>query len=428
MLCHTCKKEIPDASVACFACGVAIQKAAPSGAPAPNPDRTYSLEEVQRITEHALDKKLGEILRRARPGMPLDDGSAGADPSQKSIRTKAYTGRIDQDTGLPEQKFHYERLSPEMTDFVSRFAKALRDRTAVTFKSITGGNNESAGFLIPGEFIEAVMEKAVTDSYFLSFSRVIPMTQDTTSFPLLRQTFGSSPDYYSGISWSWVGEGAQIGESTNPKYDLITLRAKKNVGMQILSSEVMEDAPGYASSLVNLVGRSFGWQADEVGWRGTGAGDPLGFLNETSLATVARQTASTVTLRDLVKLDSALDEAFTMPTYFMRKATGLEVPLELATGSGEPKVKTIWMDPTEAFKPRVILGYPVIYTKHAAALAAQGAIVLMDPSAFVIGMRKQLEMATSSDFLFDTDQVAMRWIARWDFRRVYKDAVQILAA
>lgn len=379
------------------------------------------------------EEKFQKAMDAIRPPMgdfsQGDNGVAGSGVGGKSI--VKYITRPD---GTHDIK--YLTLGSDMKSLGDAIKRAGRSRSklighdeAWEGKTITEGNDPSAGFLVPTEFSAGIWEKVFLDNYWLANAQILPMKTDSISKGQLVQIFGASADYDSGMTVAWEEEGIQATEGPNPTFQLRDFRAKKVRALQKVSREMMDDSPAFMSWLSNKLVTVMDRNINKAVWYGNGSTQPLGFMTAAGTLAPARTTANRFKLADALTMDGGVDEAFGENlTWFMRKATNIQLPQDVDT-NGQPKVQTNWLDVAGALsRKRQLLGYPVEITKQAAVLGSRGDVVLADPKAYVIGLRQGVEIEINSDVLWLSDIVCIMARARLDGQPIYPDGFSILAA
>lgn len=273
------------------------------------------------------------------------------------------------------------------------------------------------GFLIPEALRSELLRVPLEMSVVRSRARVVPMETLSVPYPTIDSTSNAS-SVYGGITAYWTEEGGTLTDSS-PTFGRVNLIAKKLT----LYSEVPNEL--YSDSLATLeqfmteaYPEALMWFEDVAFTAGTGAGEPLGYLNADAAVSVAKesgQTANTILWQNIVKayarmLPSSMSRAVWVANndIFPELAT-----MALSVGTGG---SAIWIGDGggEAAPPMRILGRPVIFTEKVPTLGSAGDINLVDFGYYLIGDRQAMQMSTSTEFRFNTDKTAMRLIERVD--------------
>ncbi len=282
------------------------------------------------------------------------------------------------------------------------------------------------GFLIPEEFRSELLRIALSSSIVRPRARVIPMAVPRIKFPMVDSTSNAS-SVHGGIVAYWSEEGGTLAASS-AKFGAVTLDAQKLTAYAEIPNELLTDS---AISVGAFVDQTFpealAWFEDVAFVRGTGVGEPLGFLHagNTSQVSVAKETgqgAATLVWENIVKmyarmLPTSLGSAVWIANIdtFPELAT---MALSVGTGGGP-----IWLTDGTTGSPMSILGRPVIFTEKVDTLGTAGDLNFVDLSYYLIGDRQQMSAMTSEHFRFSTDTTAYRIIQRVDGRPWLKSAI-----
>jgi len=280
------------------------------------------------------------------------------------------------------------------------------------------------GFLIPEYLRSELLQVALEKSLIRPLARVIPMETLTVPFPTIDTTSNAS-SVFGGVIAYWTEESGALTD-TNAKFGRVKLEAKKLTAYSEVPNELFTDS---VISLESFIGQVFpqaiSWFEDVAFFSGTGAGEPLGFLNADAAVPVTKdagQTANTITWPNIVNmysrmLPSSLGSAVwiahidTMPQL-------AQMALNVGTGGS-----AIWFTNGAEKYPMTILGRPVYFCEKAASVGSAGDINFVDLSYYLIGDRQTLMADTSPHYKFANDQTAMRFITRVDGRPWIQSAI-----
>lgn len=133
-------------------------------------------------------------------------------------------------------------------------------------------------------------------------------------------------------------------------------------------------------------------------------------MNSGALLPIARNSAgSKVEIEDIANMQSRL-----LPQSY-QSAIWLANPTVLPQLAVITATALAWLSSDMGLAkpmPTSILGRPLFITEKCQALGTSGDIMLIDPSFYVIGDRKTLELKASEQFKFSSDQTAWRMIER----------------
>lgn len=282
------------------------------------------------------------------------------------------------------------------------------------------------GFLVPEEFRAELLRIALESAIVRPRARVIPMATPRIKFPMIDAQSNAS-SVYGGVVGYWTEEAAALVASS-AKFGAVTLDAQKLTGYAEIPNELLADSAVSVSAFVDqLFPEALAWFEDVAFMRGTGVGEPLGFLNAGNSATVSvakesGQAGSTIVWENIVKmyarmLPSALSSAVWIANIntFPELAT-----MALSVGTGG---SAVWLGSGVDGPPMTILGRPVIFTEKAETLGTAGDINFVDLGYYLIGDRQSMTAMTSEHFKFNVDSTAYRIVERVDGRPWLKSAI-----
>lgn len=283
----------------------------------------------------------------------------------------------------------------------------------------------SAGFLVPEQFRSELMQVALEGALVRPRARTIPMSSMTLNMPFLDSTTNVG-SVFGGMIAYWTEEGAALVES-EARFGRIKMEAHKLTGRSDVTNELLADAPAFRQFLEATWPRAIAWYEDLAFIRGSGVGEPLGFLGAGNNAGVAQdaeggQAAATIVLQNIVKmysrmLPSSLNSAvwFVAPNVLPELFT---MALEVGTGGS-----AVYLTNVAGPAPLTILGRPVIVSEKLNTLGTRGDIAFVDLNYYLIGDRQVMQMDASEHAQFVNDMTVFRIISRVDGRPWLQSAI-----
>jgi HK97 family phage major capsid protein len=363
-------------------------------------------------------------------GMPVVEGATSAvSRGRGAVYNKAAIGARMEET-LPEDKLftsmgEYCRAIKEEarpSAWKGRTEALAKLEAVRSFQNSFGSEDPGAGgFLVPEIMRAELLQLALEDSVVRSRATVLPMNTLRTIVPSVDDTSHVS-SLFGGVEFYWAEESASLTEST-ATFGRVVLDAKKLTGFFKVPNELLADAPAFAGWFDTRIPAGLAWFEDVYFMTGTGVGEPLGFINcpAAVIATaVSGQGSGTIVVENLAAmyarmLPQSLGNAVWICSIdsFPQLAT---MALSVGTG-GAP----VWMaggygQGAAAAPPVTIYGRPVVFTEKCSVLGTTGDINLVDLSYYLIGDRQQMEVSSSDQYAFQTDQTAYRIIERVDGR------------
>jgi HK97 family phage major capsid protein len=284
--------------------------------------------------------------------------------------------------------------------------------------SMSEADGTKGGFLVPDVFERTIIDLREDYGVFRQLARIHPMASDYVSIP--RRT--------GGLTAYPVGEGATITDS-DKTFDQVNLVARKWAVLTKYSSELAEDAViSIAEDLAGEIAYAFAYAEDNAGLNGDGTSTFHGITGIKkkfdSGATVwagamdaasGHDTFAEIDATDLVNLTAKL------PKYALKRAVWLcsqpawsTVFQRLQAAAGGNSVMDVAGKMVYQY-----LGYPVVISQlMPTALTDLSDLTMLMfgdfASAVTMGTRRGVTIGVSSEKYFDTDQLAIRGIERFD--------------
>jgi HK97 family phage major capsid protein len=158
--------------------------------------------------------------------------------------------------------------------------------------------------------------------------------------------------------------------------------------------------------------------------RGTGVGEPEGYLNCPAFINVNRNAANSIRLVDVTGMIARLLPGSMGRAVWIASVTAIPQLTALADAAGN----TVWINVgtgAQTTMPGTLFGRPVIFSEYASALGTRGDLSLIDPKAYLEGQRSGVEIAVSKDFKFDTDLTAWKVKCRNDGKAWIKSTLKL---
>ncbi len=203
------------------------------------------------------------------------------------------------------------------------------------------------------------------------------------------------------------------------KFGRVELDAKKLTGLSVVPSELLTDSLITFAALIEAKWpQALAWFEDTAFIRGTGAGEPLGFLGNPATVVVAKQTgqaAATIQIENINRMYARMLPASLNRAVWLVAPGAIPEILEMALPvgvGGAPVMVANAAGPA----PMSIYGRPLIVTEKLSALGTQGDVAFVDLSYYLVGDRQTMTAASSTDYRFANDQTAFRILQRVDGR------------
>lgn len=381
--------------------------------------------EIEKQIEEAKQQGVFEFLRENgggelvnRPNLAPADAAL---PKGNGLYSKKAPGSAVDKAKLFED--HTEYFSAIWHGNRSSEAAEVQNKLHEIRNAFGSSVPSDGGFLIPETLRSEMLRVALETAVVRSRARVVPMDSLTVPFPTIDSTSNAS-NVYGGVTAYWTEESGQLTDSS-AKFGRVKLEAKKLTAYSEVPNELFTDSIISLQMFIDEVfPEAIAWFEDIAFMRGSGVGEPLGFLKAAAAVEVAKeaaQAADTIKWENVTKMYSRM-----LPTSLARAVWIAHIDtfpqlasMELSSGS-----PAVWINNgLSEGPPMTILGRPVVFTEKAETLGDAGDINFVDLSYYLIGDRQTLQAATSPHHKFQNDQTAIRFIERVDGRPWIQSAI-----
>lgn len=334
----------------------------------------------------------------------------------KNLSRKGAVQRLFGDAGESETNRRDRTLGDWLFE-IRRGDEASIERKYGSVKaSLTGSSGAQGGYLVPEEFLPRLYAMSSERAVVRPRATVIPMASRSVHVPVL-DSFGTPASgdsaLFAGLVARWTEEGGPLNQ-TEPTFRQIEMVAHELSGYSKVSNTILEDSPmGVEALLAALFGAAIAWHEDYAFLRGDGVGKPLGAVASGNAAAVSvnRASASSFGFTDATKMLSRF-----LPGYgpdrsaWVIHPTVIEKLIAMSDLGGNNLFMANFGD-----KPRMmLLGLPVLTSEKLPALGTARDVCLVNFEHYLIGDRRQVEIAFSEHIAFTTNQSAWRFTVRVD--------------
>jgi HK97 family phage major capsid protein len=277
----------------------------------------------------------------------------------------------------------------------------------------TEGVGADGGFAVPPEYRTEIWKKVNGEASLLALT-----DQNITGSNQIVVPADEHPPWSSdGPQAYFESEGGQLDQSKVKLSDK-TIRLNKLTALIPVTSELQEDAPGLDAYLRRKVGEVFNYKLNLKIARGTGAGEPLGFLNSPALKSVAAESgqgADTLLFANIVNMYSALNPADAAGAVWLANPDTRPQLLQLEYPAASGMVMPVFL-PGQNLAGRPfgsLLGLPILFNFAMPPLGDQGDIVLASMKQYMTALKSGgMRSDVSMHLWFDYDVLAYRFILR----------------
>jgi HK97 family phage major capsid protein len=302
-----------------------------------------------------------------------------------------------------------------------RFAAALGSSETVP---------SDGGFLVEPEYNSQLM-KRVYDTGELA-KRCSPLTMNSARMVINAVDEDSRVDgsRWGGILSFWLAESQQY-QGTKPKFREVQLVANKLIALIFATEELLEDTSMLESYVDDVVPQEFAFQTDAAIYDGSGAGQPLGFINSPSTLIIppvsGEASGSGPSTPDVLNMWSRMWAPYRKNAVWLinQSIEPFLYPLTL----GAPSLGQILIYTPPGVNGNnssygLMFGRPVIPVEQSATVGVQGDITLWSPDGYLLAKKNEIRADSSIHVAFLTGEKAFRFMMRQDGQPWWKKPLQ----
>lgn len=364
-----------------------------------------------RLAEHRVEQ---DRVRNYKG--PVRRPEDGFNPGTAGIRTPIR--REAPAIGSPKSYANLFGLSSLSTDGWNSFDDFLSTIHSGAFHpDLRMAANEAVGsdggYIVPEYYAARLLDAAIEETVIVSRCETVPMQSETLHVGGIDAS-DSSSSLFGGISGQWVGEGDDISLE-DIAFRKIELHARKLACLTKASNEIRADGLSFETQLETALRSAIAWHLDYACIQGTGAGQPLGLLNDPAKIEVSAevgQAADTIVYSNLTAMLARLHPRCFSNSIWLCSPTAIDQLLQLSVpvGTGGSFIPVM----NESNGEFRMLSRPVVFTEKVPTLGTSGDIALVDPTQYVLGMRREMILDRSGHVYFTSDETAYRLLLRAD--------------
>jgi HK97 family phage major capsid protein len=344
-----------------------------------------------------------------------------AEPSQNASRAQVESRRAS----LPAQAKDHRETGKwgfrSQADYFAAVVKssgkgAVPDPRLISNAPSTYGQEgvgADGGFAVPPDFRTEIVKRVMGEDSLLSRTDQMTTSSNSITVPTDETTPWQTT---GGIQAYWESEAGQKTQS-KPALTEKTVKANKIIALVPMTDELLQDAPSMAAYVNSKAPQKIDSRVNTAILRGTGVGQPLGYLNSSALITVAAtssQTADTVNFNNIVSMYTRMtDEGKRNAVWIVNGDVEAQLMTMQFPGTGTAVPAYLPPGGLSVAPYGTLLGRPVVPVEAASALGDVGDISFVDLSQYMSVVKSGgVRQDVSIHLFFDYDITAFRFVLR----------------
>lgn len=381
-----------------------------------------SFEELSADIERHEQVEAMNAKMSAPAGRRTDPENAG-EPSKNATRAQADATRTR--ASLPAQAKDHRETGKwgfrSQGDYFAAVVKssgkgAVADPRLIANAPSTYGQEgvgADGGFAVPPDFRTEIVKRVMGEDSLLSRTDQMTTSSNSITVPTDETTPWQTT---GGIQAYWESEAGQKTQS-KPTLTEKTVKANKIIALVPMTDELLQDAPSMAAYVNSKAPEKIDSRVNTAILRGTGVGQPLGYLNSGSLITVAAtssQTADTVNFNNIVSMYTRMtDEGKRRAVWIVNGDVEAQLMTMQFPGTGTAVPAYLPPGGLSVAPYGTLLGRPVVPVEAASALGDVGDISFVDLSQYMSVVKSGgVRQDVSIHLFFDYDITAFRFVLR----------------
>ena len=218
---------------------------------------------------------------------------------------------------------------------------------------------------------------------------------------------------WGGIVGFWLAEAGTKTKSA-PKFRQMELSLKKLIGLCYATDELLQDVAALETAISIGFKEEIAFQTDNAIMRGSGVGQPMGYLTSPCLVSVTRSASATVASADVINMWTRHSSP-TKATWLINPSVLPEL-LRMSLGVSTAGGALTFMPPGGLSSPPYasLLGRPIVLCELCPVLGTAGDIALCDFNEYLLIEKGGIQTSSSIHVSFVSDESVFRFVYRCD--------------
>lgn len=277
------------------------------------------------------------------------------------------------------------------------------------------GEPSAGGFLVPGAYSEALLDRAREESPILAMCRSIPIPEGTESIdlPVIDETSRATGSRFGGVRVYRKAE-AETVTASKPTFGRLKIDTSEIMGIAYATERLIRNAATVERVFADSFASEFAFKVTDEIIRGGGGDEMLGILTApadaptVSQAKETGQAAATINTKNLSNMWAHLPaRSKSRAVWLINNDVEPELDhLTLPAGTGALEPRFVTYGPDGALR---IKGRPVIQLEQCATLGTVGDIILADLNEYIVSPQGGIEQQESMHVRFLYNELTYRW-------------------
>lgn len=341
----------------------------------------------------------------------------------KALRTFSYAGGPAKQVEYPEgvfggfvkALFNVHKPNPNIYRDAQKALTEVygSDPDSPAAKALGTQAGATAAYLIPEQFIPTLMMIAAQNDVFYGRTMVVPADGGEIVIPALDPSTSYSEGqsaYYGGVTVTWSNDDSSTTDTT-PNFKQLRLKTNAlKASTRVANQLMMRSAVAIDAVVSNLLGAAIGRARDYALIRGTGQGQPLGFMFSPAAIDQGGSAIDFATLAGMG--DNVIPERDNNYIWLVHSKKRSAIWSLQQTNN-----TLVTLLPNLRERPdTMLLGRPVLFTDKTpyASGDVSNTVNLVDPSMYVTAEFQGIAIAVSDQARFEQDQTVIRAILSVD--------------
>ena len=272
--------------------------------------------------------------------------------TKEMMDKKSISDRLDSlETSMkrPEAGFEAKAIETTMKAYDKYLRKGKESLDEMEHKVLTVSNDTGGGYLAPPEYVEEIMKKVTEMSPIRSIARVRQTSNRSVQVPTRTGTFSAQ----------FVAETGTRSETTGLTYGMEEITAHELYALVDISEQDVEDSAfNMEAELSSEFAMQFAKAEGTAFVNGTSAGQPEGFMTNSSVGTTNSGAGAALTANGLIDLYSAVKTDYARNGTFVFNRATLGKIRQLVDSNGSYVFQAGFS--LQVGVPNTILGQPYI--------------------------------------------------------------------